>query len=238
MMSRYNMRENIPACHVNKALLAKLEDYIKNRIPNQIGISKKILAEKYSIIISDVKGSEEKKSISNYASKLFPDSIKDIKIRVVVYVEKYFELTINFNKEQLGNFTNNIEISYESNKAREVVSGINEGIKRTIEEFRNHNEFYHFSPYAQFFTLATSALFIYLSLLTLKDNHYTFCAISFSIGVLIFLYFIIGEIFKPFISFETNHYFRLIKSYTTFKLIVITIIVTIVATMIYNQLFK
>jgi len=76
-MVKYEINEHIPACHINKDFLTKLEDYIKSKIPNLIGISKKILSEKYSITISDEKGKEEIKSISDYTSNLFPDSIED-----------------------------------------------------------------------------------------------------------------------------------------------------------------
>ena len=160
---KYKINEHIPACHVNKDFLNKLEDYIKSKIPNLIGISKKILSEKYSITISDEKGNEEINSISNYTSNLYPDSIKDIEIKVFIFREKDFQLNINFNKEQLGLYSNNIEISYESKKAREIVLGIHEGIKQIIESYRNHNEFYHLSKDNDNFIFPGSIFVFYIT---------------------------------------------------------------------------
>jgi len=229
-MVKYEINEHIPACHINKDFLTKLEDYIKSKIPNLIGISKKILSEKYSITISDEKGKEEINSISNYASNLFPDSIKDIKIRVSIFREKDFQLRINFSKEQLGLFSNNIEISYESKKAREIVLGIHEGIKQIIESYRNHNEFYHLSKENDIFIFPASIFLFYISLIMLSREYYAFFVISFFIGLLLLIYIIVGKKFKPLITFETNHHFRVQKSYSTFKTILIAIIVAIFIT--------
>jgi hypothetical protein len=229
---KYKINEHIPACHVNKDFLDELEDYIKSKIPNLIGISKKILSEKYSITISDEKGKEEINSISNYTSSLFPDSIKDIEINVFIFREKDFQLNINFNKEQLGLYSNNIEISYESKKAREIVLGIHEGIKQIIESYRNHNEFYHLSIYNDIFIYPASAFFFYVSLMMLSKKYFAFFVISFFVGLLILIYSVIGKKFKPFITFETNHYFRVKKSYNAFKAILITILATILITYI------
>lgn len=225
---KFEINEHIPACHINKDFLIKLEDYIKSEIPSLIGISKKILSEEYSITISDEKGKEEINSISNYASNLFPDSTKNIEIKILVVMEKYFQLNIEFSKEQLGLlFSNNIEISYESKKAREVVLGIYEGIKRIIESYRNHNEFYHLSiGYGILIPLATG-LFFYISLMMLSAKNIAFFLVSLFIGLLLLIYIIVGKYFKPSITFETNHYFRVQKSYGTFKTILITILVAI-----------
>ena len=190
-MVKYEINEHIPACHVNKDFLNKLEDYIKSKIPNLIGISKKILSEKYSITISDEKGEEEINSISNYTSNLFPDSIKDIEISVGLFMEKGFRLSINFNKEQLGLYSNNIEISYESKKAREIVLGIYEGIKQIIESYRNHNEFYHLSEENDIFIFPASIFLFYISLIMLSDKYYAFFVIAFFIGLLLLIYTIL-----------------------------------------------
>ena len=231
-MVKYEINEHIPACHINKDFLTKLEDYIKSKIPNLIGISKKILSEKYSITISDEKGKEEIKSISDYTSNLFPDSIEDIKIEVLIFREKGFQLSINFNKEQLGRYSNNIEISYESKKAREIVLGIHEGIKQIIESYRNHNEFYHLREYNDIFIFPASIFLFYISLIMLSDKYYAFFVIFFFIGLLLLIYIIIGKKFKPIITFETNHYFMVQKSYSTFKAILIAIIAAIFITYI------
>lgn len=226
-MVKYEINEHIPACHVNKDFLNKLEDYIKSEIPNLIGISKRILSEEYSITISDEKGKEEMNSISNYASNLFPDTIKDIEIKILTVREKYFRLNIKFSKEQLGLFSNNIEISYESKKAREIVLGIYEGIRRIIESYRNHNEFYHLNiGYGVLIPLATG-LFFYISLMMLSAENVAFFIISLFIGLLLLIYIIISKYFKPFVTFETNHYFRRQKAYSTFKTILLGIIVAI-----------
>lgn len=229
---KYVINQHIPACHVNKDFLNKLEDYIKSKIPNLIGISKKILSEKYSITISDEKGEEEINSISNYTSNLFPDSIKNIKIRVSIFLEKDFHLNVNFNKEQLGLYSNNIEISYESKKAREIVLGIHEGIKQIIESYRNHNELYHLSEHNDIFIFPASIFLFYFSLMMLSDKYYVFFVIFFFAGSLILIYNVIGKKFKPFITFETNHYFRVQKSYNTFKAILIAVIAAIFITYI------
>lgn len=228
-MVRYEINEHIPACHVNKDFLNQLEDYIKSKIPNLVGISKKVLFEKYSITISDGKGEEEINSISNYTSNLFPDSIKDIEIMVLTYGEKHFRLNMEFSKDDIGlSFHNHIQISYESKKAREVVLGIYEGIKRIIEPYKNHNEFYHPSIEETIpFTPAAAALFFYFSLLMFSEKNVVFFIIFLFIGFLLLTYITIGRYFKPYITFETNYYFRVQKSYSTFKAILITIIVAI-----------
>lgn len=225
-MIRFEMEKRIFACHVNKNLLTELEDYIKNEIPKQINVPKKNFNERYTISIRDKSGQEEIKSISHHSLSLFPDSTNKIEINVRFFQEKEFTLSISFDSEYSKKYKS-IKISYEANNAREITLGIYDSLSRIIESHRNQNELFHPTGNIEIFFSVSKFLLILSAFLMLEI--YSVLALLFLLIFLITItYSFVGSTFKHYITYETNQYFKLQKSYNVFQYILISIIIGIV----------
>ena len=225
-MSRFEMEKRIFACHVNKNLLIELEDYIKNEIPKQISVPKKNFNEKYTISIGDKNGKEEIKSISNYSLSSFPDSTNKIEINVRLFQEKVFTLSISFDSKYSKEYES-IVISYEANNAREIVLGIHDGINRIIESHRNQNELFHPTGNIEMFFSMFKLLFI-LSAFFMLEHNIILALIFLLVFLIMIIYSFVGNTFRHYITYETNHYFKLQKSYALFQNILISIVIGII----------
>jgi hypothetical protein len=239
-MNKFEIAKPIVACHISKELLIELEKYIRYEIPKQIGISKETIYEKYSISIQDESGEEKIKEIFNYPLSIFPDSTNKIEIQVYVYQPKDFTFLINFDKEYSGKY-NKIKISYESDNARETALGIYEGIKRIIESHRNHNEFFHPSLGIEIIIDMTKFLFFYTSFFLIYQKYHILALISFLIFLGMIIYQFTGNVFKRYITFETNYNSKLQKSFKFYRNVLLSLlflILGIIITQNWNRLFN
>jgi len=239
-MNKFEIAKPIIACHISKELLNELEKYIRYEIPKQIGVSKETIYEKYSISIQDESGEEKIKEIFNYPLSIFPDSTNKIEIQVYVYQPKDFTFSINFDKEYSGKY-NKIRISYESDNARETALGIYEGIKRIIESHRNHNEFFHPSLGIELIIDMTKFLFLYTSFFLIYQKYHVLALISFLIFLGMIIYQFTGNVFKRYITFETNYNSKLQKSFKFYRNVLLSLlflILGIIITQNWNRLFN
>jgi len=224
-MSRFAIEKHIFACHVNKNLLNELEDYIKNEIPKLISVPKNNFNEGYTISIRDKSGQEEIKSISNYSLSFFPDSTNKIEISVRFFQEKEFTLSISFDSEYSKKYES-IRISYEANNAREIVEGIHGGINRIIESHRNQNELFHPTGNIEMFFSFFKLFFIMFAFFML-DKNVILALIFLLIFLIMITYSFVGNRFRHYITYETNYYFKLQKSYALFQNTLIAIAIGI-----------
>lgn len=225
-MSRFEIKKRIFACHVSKNLLSQLERYIKDEIPKQISIPKKVIDEDYSLSIRDKSGEEKIRSISSYSFSRFPDSTNKIIFEVFIVVPKYFKILIDIDREYSGKY-DSIEISYESNNARETVLGIYEGIKRIIELHRNHNELFHPGLGIETFISAIK-YFILILAFTIFQINQILALIFFLMFLVLITYSFIGNVFKQYITYETNYYLKLQKSFYWFLTILLSLALLVI----------
>lgn len=226
-MREYEIKKYLVACHVSKALLNQLEIYIKNEIPKQIGVSKEIIEEGYSLSIREKTGEEKMKSISDYNISLFPDSTNRIKIDAwISHPEKKFSISIVLDKEHSGK-DDSLVISYKSNNAREIVLGIHEGIKRIIEPCRNHNDLFHPNLEYDRVLTATKIFFFIFAIIRIQTNH-IIALISFLISLMITIYSFTAKTFRQYITYETNHNSRLKKWYNWFIVGLISFVIMLI----------
>lgn len=229
-MSKFEIKKPIIACHVDKDLLNELEKYIKDDISKQIDISKEIIYEDYSISIQDESGEEKIKGIFSYPLSSFPDSTNKVKIQVIVSRPKYFTIFIDFDKEYSGKY-NKISISCESDNARETALGIYEGIKRIIESHRNNNEFFHPSLGIETFIYIFKFFFLGISFSIFQINH-ILALISFLIFLGMIMYEFTGNMFKRYITFETNYNSKLQKSFKFYIMCLLSLVFLILGIII------
>lgn len=235
-MSKFEIRKPIIACHVDKDLLNELEKYIKDDISKQISVSKETIYEGYSISIQDEGGEEKIKEIFNYPLSIFPDSINKIKIQVYVFRPKEFTFSIDFDKDYSGKYEK-ISISYESDNARETALGIYEGIKRIIESHRTNNEFFHPSLGIESFIWVFKFFFLGIAISIFQINH-ILALISFLIFLSMIVYEFTGNVFKRYITFETNYNSKLQKSFKLCIMSLLSLVFLILGIIITQNLNK
>ena len=147
------------------------------------------------------------------------------KIEIIVrfFKEKEFTLSISFDSEYSKKYES-IRISYEGNNAREIVLGVHDGINRIIESHRNQNELFHPTGNIEIFFSVSKFLLILSAFLMLEVNN-VLALLFLLIFLITITYSFVGNTFKHYITYETNQYFKLQKSYNVFQNILISIII-------------
>ena len=134
-MATYTTERNLPACRVEKRLLAELEEYILRRA-GELGAN-----ESYEVTIKDATGEEELPTITEFRTAYFPSTTKEISLSYGLPITRALHVSLVF---ALGrNWTANLRVSYSDTAPREIVTGIATEILSIIGNYRTLYYLFH-----------------------------------------------------------------------------------------------
>jgi hypothetical protein len=207
MTTEYSMIKELRSYYIDLSLISEIQKYIKQKAIEFDTVSD--IDERYHVIIIDSIGSEKLSKIDDYHFPFFTDDIKSITINYAG-----MQLII---KIKLSLYRTSIEISYNGNSSREIVTGIFSGISQLLRNYKT-NDYLFSMPLLLFFCAAYFTVsFIYMVNSNLEDSlkeYYIFnkiyergninITVILSIGLPL-IYAIICSIFKSFNTFHTRH---------------------------------
>lgn len=136
-MSIYTATRTLPSCKVERELLVELEEYIRQKMETLYANNPKAIPSviSYKVIINDSVGSETLFSIKDYNAQYFPNDIRAIHLKSETSRHN-MSLVVKFG---LIKDLTQVEMSYEGDSAREIVTGVCEEIIKRIKVYETNN---------------------------------------------------------------------------------------------------
>ena len=134
MISRYELKHQLPSCDVDVDLIKALESYVKQKAI--LGKEGEIATiDKFKVVIDDRTGTEELSSIDDSPSRRLPNATSRVTLRFEQLTPNaHIELTISLDPDKRYSV---FRIACKAEGAREKTDGLAKGLDEIVR--RNHN---------------------------------------------------------------------------------------------------
>lgn len=201
-VNELTLYRQIESCLVTKKLISQLEECLFKEIPGLEKFTEKNIREHYSLAIKQETKTEKVKNIQNYTNPRFNDSTNQILLEVTIKRPKTLIISINFVKDKKKSL---VSVNHRSQNPNVLANGIIARIKEIIHTSANCNKIFHPHKFVGLllhligfisFAFTTYIIFFAYSAYKLK----VVCA---SVSLL-YIFFILGKVLKPYIIFDSN----------------------------------
>lgn len=200
-MASFELTQKPPAVRVRKALLVQLESYILEQAARITSKTIDELRADFKIDIIDALGTETLRSAGEFKGDKFPDSVKEVRVKLGRWTSLALEVGLDFTKARDASW---IRISYTGSDARETVTGLFAGLRRVLETERTYSWLFRPAFVPDFFSLWCAITLLQLLAPAALYVKGLFWRIPFVLLTLAMLLFVLGWFLKPFSSFDSR----------------------------------
>lgn len=193
----YSLNKVLPSCHVNQALIKRLESLV-NIIPIIRDDDSNSGSSKIDVLIEERDGEEKFSSIDHYRRDYFPDDTKSVSVRIGGSWQN--RVTIKFS---LQPFTSQITVLCQSPNARSDAKRIYDHVMDVIKDYQNSNWILNPSwPLLHIIIAPFSYMSFGIALVTIKSS--LIDASRFAILGIVIQVYTNSHRFKPYSEFKTK----------------------------------
>jgi hypothetical protein len=162
------------------------------------------IQSKLRTTITDALGTETLSSIDEFSPPLFPDTTTRVR---VAYHGRYdsplpdLQMTVSFHTNRLFN---DVDIEYEGVNAREVATGLCEGVLQCVRTSPAHNAWINPPlPWSALISIATGVVFVLVGMLA-TTLPLGITAVLGALLLLMYFFWSVGPKLKPYTVFDSD----------------------------------